>query len=298
MISMMSTAANKKGIGLTEIWKVTESSCRQGDEHRLRQILINLIGNAIKFTSQGTVTLSVEDGPDVGAIRFVVTDTGIGIPPDAIPGLFQRFTQADDSVTRRYGGTGLGLSICHELVSMMAGRISVASKLDEGSIFTVDVPLQLLIASREEAAAHITPEPPTAAAELKGLRVLAVDDDAINRKVLSQMLLTFGCRVTLATDGREALELCRTRAFDVVLMDGMMPIMSGYEATEHIRSLRARRRRNVPIIAITASVLSEDRERCTQAGMDDFIGKPITRATLEGALARVMTRGTGRGVAH
>ncbi len=247
----------------------------QGDAMRLQQILTNLVSNAVKFTERGEVSLLVGLGERAGAVatlRFSVRDSGIGIDPAQQARLFSAFTQADASTTRRFGGTGLGLAICRRLAELMGGRIEVRSELGGGSEFTLEVPLTVL---PDDAAGAAAAAPDGAAARsLEGVRLLLVEDNALNQLVACSMLEFAGARVATVGNGQEAVELLREGAgrFDAVLMDVQMPVMDGIEAT---RIIRAELKAALPILAMTAGVMETERERCLQAGMDDFIAKPI-----------------------
>jgi signal transduction histidine kinase/ActR/RegA family two-component response regulator len=239
-----------------------------GDPNRLRQILLNLLSNALKFTLQGSVRLSLQRTGD-RAISFEVSDTGIGIASDKIDSIFDAFTQAETSTTRRFGGTGLGLAIRHRLALAMNGRIHAASTPQRGSTFTLTVPLPAT------AAISADPAPAAFAAALPPLRrILVVEDNAVNRQVAARLLTNLGCTVTLANDGEEGIAAATREPFDLILMDCHMPGIDGYEATRRIRALPGTHGA-VRIAALTAGALPEDRQRCLAAGMDDFLTKPI-----------------------
>jgi len=260
----------------------------RADPMRLRQILLNLLGNAVKFTDAGQVRLSIEpDGAGASALRFSVCDSGIGIAAEAQARLFQPFSQADASTTRRYGGTGLGLAICRQLVELMGGRIGVDSSSGRGACFwfTLDV----AVGAVEEA-------PPAAPIEIDefgqfpGLRVLLAEDNLVNQEIAHSMLESMACTVITASHGRDALACWHADRFDLVLMDCQMPELDGFDVTRAIRAAEAGSGRRVPIVAVTANVMSEDRERCAAAGMDDYLAKPFSRRELSVVVARGLRR--------
>jgi signal transduction histidine kinase len=247
-----------------------------GDPLRIRQILSNLLNNAVKFTAAGEIRLAVERGRP-GWIHFAVTDTGIGISPENSRELFQDFVQADRSTTRRFGGTGLGLAISKRLADLMGGVLSVESTTGQGSRFCFDVPLAACD-SPKPAAAAADAEPP-----LPGfpgaLRILVAEDNRVNQTVMRRLLAGCGASIEVAENGRIAVERHAAMPYDLILMDCHMPEMDGFEATGAIRALPDERAR-VPIIAVTASALAEDRKRCVEAGMDGHLAKPIRREEL------------------
>ena len=249
----------------------------EGDPTRIRQILINLLGNAIKFTEHGEVLLAVVAGaPSGGAtpVTFAVTDTGPGIPAEVQARLFQKFEQADHSTTRRYGGTGLGLAICKELVGLMGGAISVHSRPGAGSRFTVTLPMAPA-GMPPQAQAH-------EARERHGyrLRILCAEDVGTNQIIIGALLEAMGHQVRVVENGVEALAALRDADFDMVLMDGRMPLMDGEQATRAIRAGGTVRDPRVPIIALTANASAPDCARCLAAGMDGFLSKPVDEAKL------------------
>ncbi|QRM18704.1 response regulator [Dechloromonas sp. TW-R-39-2] len=253
------------------------------DPVRFRQIVVNLLGNAIKFTEQGEVVLSVSMLEPAGAPRmlcFAVRDTGIGIPPERVAHVFDPFTQADGSTTRKYGGTGLGLSITRRLVELLGGELAVESTPGVGSrfYFTLPAPARegATVSSPDLPGLAVPPEPQAEAADLPGLAVLLVEDNPVNQKLAIMLLERRGYCVTLAENGLQAIETLAGQSFAVVLMDMQMPVMDGIEAARLIRAAeRTGHRPPVPIIAMTANAMQGDRERCIEAGMDDYITKPI-----------------------
>ncbi len=264
-----------------------------GDGHRIKQVLINLAGNAMKFTPAGEVAIEV-DTLAGDRIRFLVRDTGIGIPFDKQAAIFEKFTQADGSITRNYGGTGLGLAITCQLVGLMGGNVTMASEVGQGSVFGFTLPLPPAAAPRTAKA-----ETAPAAASLArlGLRVLLVEDNPVNQKLAMVLLKREGCEVTLAEDGVKALEALAGQEFDLILMDLQMPNLDGLEATRRIRALEAGpgradyqglagRRGPVIIVGLSAHARPEDALEAQGAGMDDFLVKPIVRDRLTAVLAR------------
>ena len=285
-LSLMAGRAEEKGLALRS--DVDEATPRfvTGDPGRLRQVLLNLLGNAVKFTEAGDVTIKVqgtkptERGSDATAVRFSVIDTGIGIPAATIDGLFDSFTQVDPSVTRRYGGTGLGLSICKQLIELMGSRIGVESTLGRGSAFSFELTFAL-------ADADGAGEAPSAIPTLPSLKVLVAEDDLVNQKVARGYLDEGGHDVTIVGDGMAAVAAVKKGTFDLVLMDMHMPEMDGLTATRRIRKLEGDTG-SVPIIAATAGAMAEDVKHCLAAGMNDFVPKPIDPVTLVLAMARVL----------
>jgi CheY-like chemotaxis protein/anti-sigma regulatory factor (Ser/Thr protein kinase) len=253
------------------------------DPVRLRQLLMNLLHNAVKFTERGAVELEVTvraQWPDAVRLRFEVRDTGIGIPGDYIDSVFDAFTQADSTPTRRHGGSGLGLTVVRELASLMGGELDVHSEPGAGSVFGFEVQLRLATAPE--------PAPSEPADELlrPGARVLLAEDDPVNQMVLEAMLERLGCEVEVVADGRSAHEAVTRTRYDVVFMDCHMPVMDGREATRRIRATEAAVGGHTPIVALTADALDSERERCFAAGMDDFMTKPVNIALLAAAVRR------------
>ena len=247
-----------------------------GDALRLSQVLINLLGNAIKFTERGCVRLCIdctEASAANAALRFAVSDTGCGIAAAAREHLFEPFVQADASTTREYGGSGLGLAISQRLVSLMGGKIAVDSDEGRGSCFSFALTLPRRSGSEPEHA------PPAAAAtDLSGVSVLLAEDHPQSQEIVLEMLERLGCRADVASDGAEAVECARAKRYDLILMDIQMPRLDGLDATRAIRALQGHR--TTPIIALTANAFAEDRQRCLDAGMNCHLGKPVTPAVL------------------
>ncbi|MBV5298827.1 MAG: response regulator [Rhodoferax sp.] len=264
-----------------------------GDPLRLRQVLTNLVGNALKFTNQGEVTIRVrllESPARQLCLRLSVEDTGIGIgigiEPEAQDRIFEHFSQADSSTTRQYGGTGLGLAICRKLLALMGGSIWVVSTPGQGSRFYIDLHLPEAESSLQQLQPGL-PNQPTEPVQ-PGLcgRVLLVEDNQTNQLVAQAMLRRLGLQVELASDGAQALELVRQSAFDLVLMDCQMPVMDGFDATRLIRRLPDAHAAQVPIVALTANAMPGDEQKCRDAGMDEFLAKPFTQAALRAMAAR------------
>jgi len=270
-----------------------------GDPGRLRQILINLMGNAFKFTSKGSVTVSLKQVPDPGKlakIEFLVRDTGVGIESQKIENLFDNFTQADSSVSNEFGGTGLGLAISKQLAEKMGGGMTVTSEHGSGSAFGFTARFDL--ASLDQVAEEFkTEEPPKEVAiqpaeVVSELRILLVEDNIVNQKVALGMLRKLGYPAQAASCGNEALDILQESEFDLVFMDIQMPGLGGLEATKKIRSGEAgQENQEVPIIAMTAHATRQDRKNCLASGMNDYIPKPISSQLIHEAMRRVMALG-------
>ncbi len=260
-----------------------------GDPTRLRQVLLNLLGNAIKFTESGEVSLRVTpdaDSPVPGALRFTISDTGIGIPGEKLGAVFERFTQADSSTTRQYGGSGLGLTISKRLVELMGGRIWVDSEVGKGSVFSFSVPLEIWAGAGGSLAVPVGtgPEPP-----LPALKILLVEDSSDNRMITLAYLQDTPYQVEIAENGAFACEMFKAGLYDVVLMDRQMPVMDGLTATRVIREWEnANYRPATPIIALTAAALKGDREKCLAAGCTAYLTKPIKQEALLQAIKDIV----------
>ena len=262
-----------------------------GDPGKLRQILLNLVGNAVKFTAQGTVRLSVEaigtaggGEPGEGSLRFTVADTGIGIAPERRAAIFEPFTQSDGSVARRYGGTGLGLAICRRLVDLMGGRMTLDSRPGEGSRFAFTVPFE----AGTGGAAAVSQVRAASDLPARALDVLVVEDNEVNAMVARGLLERAGHRPVIAATGEAAVDAVATGDFDIVLMDIRLPDIDGLETTRRIRGLADVRRAAVPIVAQSAQALRNEIDACLAAGMNDFLGKPFRAERLEDLLRRVL----------
>jgi signal transduction histidine kinase/FixJ family two-component response regulator len=253
-----------------------------GDPVRLRQILMNLMSNGLKFTERGQVSLTVT-GVDAGLV-FAVSDTGIGIAAAHLPQLFSKFSQVDASNTRRAGGTGLGLVIARDLAQLLGGTIDVESKVGMGSTFIARIPLRK-VSDATTAAPAAAPPAGDQEADETPLRILAAEDNPVNRKVLTALLAPFGVDLTMVENGRLAVEAWRSGGFDLILMDIQMPEMGGIEATQHIRAFEAQQgRRPIPIVAVSANAMKHQVEEYFEVGMTGFVAKPIEPAILYAAI--------------
>jgi PAS domain S-box-containing protein len=280
--SVMRVRAAEKGLTIDVHWRGPVPETIVSDPARVRQLLLNLVGNAVKFTERGGIQLVARLDAAREVLHFEVVDTGVGIPPDKLEAIFAPFTQADVSVTRRFGGTGLGLSICRHIAEGLGGTIGAASNEHRGSTFTVTIssgPLadvRCLDAPPTEACRAIAAVEEAVEQSLAGMTMLVVDDGETNRKLLKLILTRAGARVETAENGAAAVELATGRSFDAVLMDIQMPVMDGYTATRELRA----RGVATPIIAITAHAMASEERRCRDAGCDAYLSKPICREDL------------------
>ncbi|MBR0568747.1 response regulator [Azoarcus sp. L1K30] len=289
LLELFGVLADQRGLSITAEIADDVPDWINGDPQRLRQILINLIGNALKFTETGGVQLRVtrqQGSGDGETLCFEVSDTGIGIDEAAIPGLFESFTQADSSITRKHGGTGLGLAICRSLVALMDGQIGVRSEPGRGSIFWFTADFTI---APEHGVSRNVPAVSEGGIPRRGARVLIVEDNSTNQRIMCELLGGMGLEVRVAGDGMAALEAIAQDHFDLVLMDLQMPRMDGYQATAAIRAEHDLS--GLPIIAMTAHGRDEDREQCLAAGMNDHLSKPVDPALLAGTLARWLPPG-------
>lgn len=287
---ILTPKAKEKGLYLKADYPDDTPYCFSGDRTRLRQVIINFVGNAIKFTSQGGIDVILDVlkiTVERTEIRISVKDSGIGIPPDKQNKIFQSFSQSDVSTTRKYGGTGLGLSICKNLIKMMGGRIGVDSTPGQGAAFWFELVLpnasesmlEIDIADTLSAGAKKTAD------DFSGMQILLVDDHPTNRVVGKTILSKMGCEVELAEDGGQAVEKTLQNNYDIVFMDCEMPVLNGMQATQEIRK-REGSETHTTIIALTAYAMKEDRDRCLKAEMDDYLPKPIRQAAVRKVLSK------------
>jgi len=295
--AMFVDRATANGITLTLARPEALHDAWLGDQGRIRQILVNLVGNALKFTPEGSVTVGVTSEPGAAGserLRFTVTDTGLGIAPEILARLFEPFHVADTSSSRRFGGTGLGLAIVRRLARLMDGDAGVRSELEKGTEvwFTVSIP-RAEVLPKVVAAAAPAPARPFACRAL----ILVVEDNPVNQLVTTRTLERFGCQVRVANNGIEALMALGERPYDLVLMDCHMPELDGYSTTRELRR-RGSENAKVPVIALTANAMRHDRELCLSAGMDDYASKPVKPSHLRELLvkwlpAALVAEGTG-----
>lgn len=281
ILSVHNPGASAKGLALTLKYPDEVPERFIGDPLRIGQVVSNIVGNAIKFTSSGSVSIAVahegdvsgEDGQTRSAMRVSVTDSGIGIAPEMLTKLFQPFTQADASISRRFGGTGLGLAISNRLVGMMGGRFAVASTVGEGTTFSFTMQLLQDPDGKKSAGEELSLDEAFAALNIAGKRILVAEDNAINQLIMQELIAPSGAEITMVDDGQQAVEAVRARKFDIVFMDMQMPVMGGLEATAKIRESASSG--DLPIIAVTANAMKEDREKGMAVGMNDYITKPL-----------------------
>ena len=291
-------SAEKKGLALSFEVAPGVPGRVLGDSGRLRQILINLISNGLKFTEEGSVSVSVERdlvgpsdservGDELHRIRFTVSDTGVGIDADALPTILDPFTQAEESSTRQFEGTGLGLAICRHLSEMMGGSLEVESRVGEGSRFSFSILAEEVGA--DQMSMKSEPSAPIAIGSAPSRSILVAEDNPINQEVTSFMLESLGYRVEIAANGEEVLAALDRSSYDLVLMDCQMPSMDGYETTRRIRYRPELA--SLPILAMTANAMPEDRDRCLAVGMNDYVAKPVQPEELAAAIARCLNPG-------
>ncbi|MBK7568320.1 MAG: response regulator [Bacteroidetes bacterium] len=262
-----------------------------GDPVRLNQILINLTGNAIKFTDEGHVFLKcklISSQNNIATIAFAIEDTGVGIPADKLDSIFENFSQADKATTRKFGGTGLGLSISKNLTALYNGEINVSSEPGKGSVFTVTIPFEIADASQMEKEEELTIISGT---ELNNFRILLVEDNMFNQMVAIDSIESMfkDAKVEVAENGQIALDKLNADHYDIILMDVQMPVMDGYEAAKTIRKLSNIPKSKTPIVAMTASVIKSEVDKCYESGMDDFISKPFEPEDLRQKILKYAT---------
>lgn len=280
--------SRQKGLELSYVLDDRISKTLLGDPFRLNQIFINLISNAIKFTHVGHIKINCSLEKKSSKTQFIkieVSDTGIGIPSDKLTKIFESFSQADASVTRKYGGTGLGLTIVKQLVELQNGTISVKSVIDEGTTFSIIIPYSVDKKDEIEESASIFKKQKAQQTSLKDLRILLAEDNDINRLYATSILKMWECSADTAENGYVALEKVRNNEYDIILMDIQMPVMDGFEATKAIK-MSGSPKNQIPIIALTANSSTKDFERCIAAGMNDCIGKPFTPENLFAVLVK------------
>jgi CheY-like chemotaxis protein len=288
--ALLAIQARPKGLRLTPTLDGAVPRVLLGDGARLRQVITNLVGNAIKFTDHGEVSIRMDverEAAGVTVIRAEIRDTGIGIAPEHRGRVFESFTQADTSTTRRYGGTGLGLAISKQLIGLMGGSIGFDTEVGRGSTFWFTVPLRRAVGAQAAPSGGELRSLNAALSEAgrSGLRILLAEDNEVNRRIALRMLEKSGFHAQAVENGRQAVDAVASGCYDLVLMDVHMPEMDGFAATAEIRS-REGERHHTPIIAMTARAMSGDREKCLAAGMDDYVSKPVRLEDLRQAVNR------------
>jgi CheY-like chemotaxis protein/anti-sigma regulatory factor (Ser/Thr protein kinase) len=295
-VGLLSVQAAEKGLRLFSVVDPSTPRTVLGDAMRLRQILVNLLGNAVKFTAAGEVSVTVMGCGEAGGprrISFTVRDTGPGIPPEQQQRIFDSFSQADSSISRRFGGTGLGLAISKSLVEQMGGCLTVESEPGRGAAFRFDIPIEVVEECSQPARRNGAAK--ARFSDLPELRIVVAEDDPVNREVALKFLERLGYQPDWASNGADLLKSLEHGSYDVVLMDMQMPGMDGLEAARRVR-------RDLPperqprIIALTAAAFPEDRARCLEAGMDDYISKPIDMDQLAAIVGKIASSRNGGAV--
>jgi signal transduction histidine kinase/ActR/RegA family two-component response regulator len=294
--ALLQYQAEDKGVRLNLSVSEDTPAAIFADDLRLRQVVTNLLSNAVKFTDVGEVRLVVrlakgstpcsEHGQDV-VLEFRVEDTGSGIPEHRQQAVFDNFSQADSSVTRQHGGTGLGLAISQRIVALMGGSLQLESEEGVGSTFFFSVPLTIANGCAQDGPARAT-----GTIDVTGTRVLVAEDHPVNQRVISMVLKKLGCDYAIASNGLEAVQMIQDATYDIVLMDWQMPEMSGLEATKCIRELDDKAIASTPILAVTANAMRGSREECIEAGMNDFVSKPIDIRELVAKISHWMRKGS------
>ena len=291
VIKTLQFTAEGKGLSLTYHVDGEVPDSLVGDAARLRQVLLNLIGNAVKFTQEGSVVVGVRGRSDEGGrieLTVEVVDTGVGIPEDVQERIFDVFTQADSSTTRRYGGTGLGLPITRQLIQLMGGDIHVDSSIGKGSRFTFSVQFSRAEEETSASTSRADAEDEGKAHDIEGLSILVAEDNPVNQRLLQRLLERMGHKVALVDTGRKAVDAVAERVFDLVFMDVQMPELDGLGASQEIRRREEAQGSRVPIVALTANAMVGDREACLAAGMDDYLAKPVRPSDIKSAISRVL----------
>ncbi|MBV1907648.1 MAG: response regulator [Pseudomonadales bacterium] len=292
-VSIVRSEADKKSLELRVVQDSKGPKFVVGDPQRIRQVLLNLVNNAVKFTESGSITISTElccDSEGSCQCKFDVDDTGMGLPRNNIDNLFEKFTQADLSTTRKFGGTGLGLSICAQLVDLMGGTIAASNNKGAGALFTFSLPLEIADADEVEQLG-ILKKTSQENAGTKSLEILVVEDNLVNQKVIKSVLQKMGHTVFVSNNGEEALEFFSQDTPDLVFMDIRMPVLDGLEATRRIRGIGNDLKSQVPIIALTANAMASDKALCIEAGMNDYATKPIRPKTVQFLVDKWATAG-------
>jgi two-component system, sensor histidine kinase len=305
VLSLVAFMSKQKNLGIHYSIDPQVSPLIEGDIHYLQQVLVNLVGNAIKFTAVGEVSIDVSKYQD-NQLLFAVKDTGIGIPAHKLDKLFKPFSQIDSSITRKFGGTGLGLAICHKLISLMGGDIWVESIFEQGTTFLFTIPYHPVESKRSPAIEivdyllDVVLERPAESDQNKGshipklaeqipLKILLAEDNPVNQKVAKRIFEKMGYSIDIAANGIEVLEAIQKQSYDLIFMDVQMPEMDGLEATRQIRAMEQNdqiKAKSIQIIAITANAMHDDRERCLASGMNDFIAKPFKVEQIQTAIEK------------
>ncbi|HOD40395.1 MAG TPA: ATP-binding protein [Candidatus Wallbacteria bacterium] len=280
-VDLIEQHAKKKNLKLELEFKSDINYKIKGDQLRVKQIMINLLSNAVKFTNSGSINLAIDEKErqDLKTVIVIsVSDTGIGIAADKLEKIFEMFIQLDNSASKTHGGAGLGLSIVKGLAETMGGKISLVSEEGKGSVFTVEIPFDIYFVSEEQSAPDVSNQCAVSPIDnfKRPLEILIAEDDTINQKLMSAIMFNLNWKTSIASNGREAVELFMKNKYDAIIMDGQMPEMNGFEAARRIREIEKSSGGHVPIIALTAYAMKGDREKFIASGMDDYMSKPIS----------------------